>query len=183
MSSSKMVKRGEWLVPFDKLEKVTRHIFQEQAAQQLTFGLVENWLQQRWQKGGDELDLEVYNYDFPPVVWEDKDRLEFLKDCGVEAPDPDEYWFGNSYREALRDAAEEAWNDYVTVFEWWRVTEQAAKVFMEMGKPVVYAFNEWYWGRATTGQSIYDDWAVQQVAATWYGCYTDEFPFLKRVEE
>lgn len=178
-----IIRRGDYELPADKLHKVTKHIFHDQAQQRLTFGLVEDCLNRRWQKGGDELDLEVYNYDSPPTDWENEDRLDFLKDCGVEAPDPEEWWSGNGYNNKLRDIVQEAWDTYVNVSEWWRVNEDVARVFREMGKPVVYAYNEWYWGRATTGQEIYMDHAVEEVAAHFYPYYLEEFPFIKKVVE
>lgn len=176
-----IVRRGNYELPADKLHKVTKHIFHHQAQQRLTFGLVEDCLNRRWLKGGDDLDLEVYNYDEPPADWSNEERIAFLESHGVEVPDPEENW--RDYDFTLAERTREAWDEYVTVSEWWRVNEDVARVFREMGKPVVYTYNEWYWGRATAGQEIYMDYAVEEVAAHFYPYYLEEFPFIKKVEE
>lgn len=181
MSNNNMVKRGNWLIPDDKVFGVTERVFRNQAHQRCATSLIEDLLERRYADGSSNLDLEVYNYDGPPADWDRERQVEFLEDCGVEVPDPDENW--RDYDETLRDVTEETWHEYVNIFEWWRVDENVARNFLDLDQSMVCAYGEWYWGRRTTGQMIYMDHIVEEVAAIYFEWYLDEFPFLERVEE
>lgn len=49
------------------------------------------------------------------------------------------------------------------IFEWWIVTEYLYNHLKKHGDPVLEWGNNYYWGRGTTGQSIYLDWVISKI--------------------
>ena len=50
------------------------------------------------------------------------------------------------------------------VLEWWLVTPYMAELLKENGE-VIFADYDCYWGgRTTTGQALYMDWVIQEIA-------------------
>ena len=52
--------------------------------------------------------------------------------------------------------------------EWWLITPYLAKQLIEHGEVIVPEYGCLWWGRQTSGQAIYMDYAIQQIAEELY---------------
>ena len=50
------------------------------------------------------------------------------------------------------------------VLEWWLVTPYMAELLKENGEVIFAAYDCYWWGRTTTGQALYMDWVIQEIA-------------------
>ena len=50
------------------------------------------------------------------------------------------------------------------VFEWWLVSPYLAEELKEQGEVVIDALDCHWWGRTTSGQAVYMDAAIQEIA-------------------
>ena len=111
--------------------------------------------------GADDL-LSDFQYElieniYPdPSEWDEEECREWCEEhIGAQAEDADL----DELREAVRDNAEPA-----EIFEWWLVTEWAARKLREQGCRILTVGSDTWWGRTCTGQSIALD-------PTWYDIY------------
>jgi hypothetical protein len=51
------------------------------------------------------------------------------------------------------------------IFEWWLVSDWFAEQLEEKGQPILDAFDCKWWGRCTTGQAIYMDGVIREIAS------------------
>ena len=58
--------------------------------------------------------------------------------------------------------------DYDEIMEWWLITPYLAKQLIEHGEVIVSEYGCLWWGRQTSGQAIYMDYAIQQIAEELY---------------
>ena len=54
--------------------------------------------------------------------------------------------------------------EYDEVFEWWLVTPYLAELLKENGEVIFADYDCYWWGRTTTGQALYMDWVIQEIA-------------------
>ena len=54
--------------------------------------------------------------------------------------------------------------EYDEVFEWWLVTPYMAELLKENGEVIFSDYDCYWWGRTTTGQALYMDWVIQEIA-------------------
>ena len=54
--------------------------------------------------------------------------------------------------------------EYDEVFEWWLVTPYMAELLKENGEIIFADYDCYWWGRTTTGQALYMDWVIQEIA-------------------
>ena len=50
------------------------------------------------------------------------------------------------------------------VLEWWLVTPYMAELLKENGEVIFADYDCHWWGRTTTGQALYMDWVIQEIA-------------------
>ena len=50
------------------------------------------------------------------------------------------------------------------VLEWWLVTPYMAELLKEKGEVIFADYDCYWWGRTTTGQALYMDWVIQEIA-------------------
>lgn len=50
------------------------------------------------------------------------------------------------------------------VYEWWLVTPYMAELLKENGEVIFADYDCYWWGRTTTGQALYMDWVIQEIA-------------------
>lgn len=102
-------------------------------------GKLENWLETRLAASWEDATGEE---------WEtEEERLDRLEDQAEEV------------RDYIRDNADPA-----EVFEWWAISDWLSNRLGEAGEVVFDAGGLSVWGRCTTGQAIYLDYAIQQIA-------------------
>ena len=58
--------------------------------------------------------------------------------------------------------------EYDDVLEWWLITPYLAKQLIEHSEVIVFDYGCHWWGRQTSGQAIYMDYAIQQIAEELY---------------
>lgn len=59
------------------------------------------------------------------------------------------------------------------IFEWWIVSDWLARKLEAKGEAILWDDRVTLWGRGCTGQAIYMDWVIQQIADECYGKDTD----------
>lgn len=55
------------------------------------------------------------------------------------------------------------------IFEWWLVEPTLANMLLDKGEVVVNEYNSYWWGRTTTGASVYQDGVIEEIAGELYG--------------
>ena len=55
-------------------------------------------------------------------------------------------------------------NENSEVLEWWLVTPYMAELLKENGEVIFADYDCYWWGRTTTGQALYMDWVIQEIA-------------------
>ena len=55
-------------------------------------------------------------------------------------------------------------NESSEVLEWWLVTPYMAELLRENGEVILSAYDCYWWGRQTSGQALYIDWVIQEIA-------------------
>lgn len=105
----------------------------------------------------DILDLTVRRTD--PSDWDVAECRDWLKDRG-EMPEIDED-DEDEWRDAVRDADQD---EPTEVYEHWAVTKWFADKLREHGETVGDLFDFHVWGRTTTGQAIYMDGIIRDIA-------------------
>lgn len=58
----------------------------------------------------------------------------------------------------------ENFNEDTEILEWWLVTPYMAELLKDNGEVILAAYDCFWWGRTTTGQAIYMDWVIQEIA-------------------
>ena len=65
--------------------------------------------------------------------------------------------------ESLLDSLQN-FNDSSEVLEWWLVTPYMAELLKEKGEVILSDYGCYWWGRQTSGQALYMDWVIQEIA-------------------
>ena len=65
--------------------------------------------------------------------------------------------------ESLLDSLQN-FNDSSEVLEWWLVTPYMAELLKEKGEVILSDYDCCWWGRQTSGQALYMDWVIQEIA-------------------
>ena len=65
--------------------------------------------------------------------------------------------------ESLLDSLQN-FNDSSEVLEWWLVTPYMAELLKEKGEVILAAYGCCWWGRTTSGQALYMDGVIQEIA-------------------
>ena len=55
-------------------------------------------------------------------------------------------------------------NELDEVLEWWLVTPYMADMLKNNGEVILVAYDCYWWGRTTSGQALYMDWVIQEIA-------------------
>ena len=55
-------------------------------------------------------------------------------------------------------------NDSSEVMEWWLVTPYMAELLKEKGEVILSDYDCYWWGRTTSGQALYMDGVIQEIA-------------------
>ena len=55
-------------------------------------------------------------------------------------------------------------NDSTEVMEWWLVTPYMAELLKEKGEVILSDYDCYWWGRTTSGQALYMDGVIQEIA-------------------
>ena len=55
-------------------------------------------------------------------------------------------------------------NENSEVLEWWLVTPYMAELLKENGEVIFADYDCYWWGRTTSGQALYMDWVIQEIA-------------------
>ena len=55
-------------------------------------------------------------------------------------------------------------NDSSEVMEWWLVTPYMAELLKEKGEVILSNYDCYWWGRQTSGQALYKDGVIQEIA-------------------
>ena len=55
-------------------------------------------------------------------------------------------------------------NELDEVYEWWLVTPYMADLLKENGEVIFAGYDCYWWGRTTSGQALYMDWVIQEIA-------------------
>ena len=55
-------------------------------------------------------------------------------------------------------------NENSEVLEWWLVTPYMADMLRENGEVILSAYDCYWWGRTTSGQALYMDGVIQEIA-------------------
>ena len=55
-------------------------------------------------------------------------------------------------------------NDSSEVLEWWLVTPYMAELLKEKGEVILSDYDCYWWGRTTSGQALYMDGVIQEIA-------------------
>ena len=50
------------------------------------------------------------------------------------------------------------------ILEWWLVTPYMADMLRDNGEVILSAHDCYWWGRQTSGQALYMDWVIQEIA-------------------
>ena len=50
------------------------------------------------------------------------------------------------------------------IMEWWLVTPYMAELLKEKGEVILSDYDCYWWGRQTSGQALYMDWVIQEIA-------------------
>ena len=50
------------------------------------------------------------------------------------------------------------------IMEWWLVTPYMAELLKEKGEVILSDYDCYWWGRQTSGQALYTDWVIQEIA-------------------
>ena len=58
----------------------------------------------------------------------------------------------------------ENFDEDTEVLEWWLVTPYMAELLKENGEVILADYDCYWWGRTTTGQALYMDWVIQEIA-------------------
>ena len=58
----------------------------------------------------------------------------------------------------------ENFDEDTDVLEWWLVTPYMAELLKENGEVIFADYDCYWWGRTTTGQALYMDWVIQEIA-------------------
>ena len=58
----------------------------------------------------------------------------------------------------------ENFDEDTDVLEWWLVTPYMADMLKNNGEVILAAYDCYWWGRTTTGQALYMDWVIQEIA-------------------
>ena len=56
------------------------------------------------------------------------------------------------------------YNDSSEVLEWWLVTPYMAELLKEKGEVILSDYDCYWWGRTTSGQALYMDGVIQEIA-------------------
>ena len=65
--------------------------------------------------------------------------------------------------ESLLDSLQ-SFNDSSEVLEWWLVTPYMAELLKEKGEVILSDYGCYWWGRTTSGQALYMDGVIQEIA-------------------
>lgn len=65
--------------------------------------------------------------------------------------------------ESLLDSLQN-FNDSTEVLEWWLVTPYMAELLKEKGEVILSDYDCYWWGRQTSGQALYMDGVIQEIA-------------------
>ena len=65
--------------------------------------------------------------------------------------------------ESLLDSLQN-FNDSTEVLEWWLVTPYMAELLKEKGEVILSDYDCYWWGRTTSGQALYMDGVIQEIA-------------------
>ena len=65
--------------------------------------------------------------------------------------------------ESLWDSLQN-FNDSSEVMEWWLVTPYMAELLKEKGEVILSDYGCYWWGRTTSGQALYMDGVIQEIA-------------------
>ena len=65
--------------------------------------------------------------------------------------------------ESLLDSLQ-SFNDSSEVLEWWLVTPYMAELLKEKGEVILSDYDCYWWGRTTSGQALYMDGVIQEIA-------------------
>ena len=67
------------------------------------------------------------------------------------------------HNESLLDSLQN-FNDSSEVLEWWLVTPYMADMLREKGEVILSDYDCYWWGRQTSGQALYMDGVIQEIA-------------------
>ena len=65
--------------------------------------------------------------------------------------------------ESLLDSLQN-FDDSSDVLEWWLVTPYMAELLKEKGEVILSDYDCYWWGRQTSGQALYMDGVIQEIA-------------------
>ena len=54
------------------------------------------------------------------------------------------------------------------IFEWWLVSNDLARLLVDKGETVLEEYGCNWWGRTTTGQAVYMDEVIEEIAACYF---------------
>ena len=67
------------------------------------------------------------------------------------------------HNESLLDSLQN-FDDSSEVLEWWLVTPYMAELLKEKGEVILSDYDFYWWGRQTSGQALYMDGVIQEIA-------------------